>query len=209
MGFIEYPGPDLALGERTAQRPVAQLFRRDQHDGRIAQANAVQSIGAFRHRQHAIDRDAGTDAPRLEPRHLVGHQRHQGRDHHGKRAGLVVARKGGHLIAERFTGARGQETQHMAARHGRLHDRLLHGPAVVGRRFRAKAIEAEPAFEFPGRVVSPAAPGTARIRARRIAKAADQATRFGKLMADPGRHHRVAARDGQPGQRISQWPATL
>ena len=80
--LVEHPAADLPLIQGFSQGAVAQLLGRDKHDAGVAQAYLVESIPAFRHGQQAVDGDAGCDAARLQPGHLVRHQRHQGRDDH-------------------------------------------------------------------------------------------------------------------------------
>ena len=94
----------------------------------------------------------------LEPHHLVGHERHQRRDHHGQGARLVVAGQRWNLVAQRLAGARRQDPQQVAALHRRLNDDLLQGAAVLVGGFGPEAVEAEEALEFPGGVVALLAP---------------------------------------------------
>ena len=75
--FVQHPRPDLALREGAAHRPVAQLLRRGQQDGRIAEPDPVQGLAALGHGEHAVDGDARPDAARLHAGDLVGHQRHE------------------------------------------------------------------------------------------------------------------------------------
>ena len=53
------------------------------------------------------------------------------------------------------------------------------------------------------------APAAGRIGARGVPEAAHQSPRLRKLVADPGRHHRVAASHGKPCQGIGQRPAEV
>ena len=98
--LVQHPAADLALVEHPAQGTGAKLLRRDDQNARISQPDPVQRVGAFGHRQQPVNRHAGADPVRLQPRHLIRHQRDQGRDHHRQRASLVVARQGRDLIAE-------------------------------------------------------------------------------------------------------------
>ena len=45
--------------------------------------------------------------------HLIGHQRHQRRDHHGEGAGGLVAHQCGKLVAERLAGPGGKDAEHV------------------------------------------------------------------------------------------------
>ena len=145
----------------------------------------------------------------LQPRHLIRHQRDQGRDHHRQRTRLVVARQGRDLIAERFTRARGQNTEHVLSRHRRLDDGLLHGAPVSSWRFRPEISEAEPAGELLAGIVVVPAPAAGGIGAGGIPEPANQPPRLGELIAHPGRHDRVAAGHRQPSQRVGQRPAGI
>ena len=86
MGFVQHPGADLALLERSAHGPTAKLLRRNNEDSRSAQAHFVQRRSPLGQGQQAIDRHAGIDVVPLQSRHLVRHERHQGRDHDGQGA---------------------------------------------------------------------------------------------------------------------------
>ena len=129
--LVEHPAADLALVEGLPQGAVAQLLGGDEHDAGVAHAHLVEGVFAFRHGQQAADGDAGGDAPRLQPGHLIGHQRHQGGDDHGEGAGLVVAGQGRDLVAQGLAGAGGQDAEDVPAGHGGFDDGLLHGTAVV------------------------------------------------------------------------------
>ena len=113
VGFVQYPGADLALAQGAAQRGRPELLGRYEQDPCIPQPHPVQRVGALGHGQQPVDRDATTDAVRLQPRHLIRHQRHQRRDHHCQRAGLVVARQRRNLVAERLARTRGQDPEHV------------------------------------------------------------------------------------------------
>ena len=73
--------------------------------------------------------------------------------------------------------------------------------------FRAETIETEPAFQFLFRIMMFAAPPASRIGTGGIAQSSHDFTRQRKLVAHPGRHDRIAARYGKPGQGIGQRPA--
>ena len=73
----------------------------------------------------------------------------------------------------------------------------------------AKTLISEPAFQLPARVMALPAPAAGRIGARGVPEAAHQSPRVRKLVAHPGRHHRVAAGHGKPCQGIGQRPAEL
>ena len=208
VGLVQHPGPDLALGECAAEGPVAQLLRRDEHHPRVAEPDPIQRVGPLGHRQEPVDGDARSDSVRLETRDLVRHERDEGRDHHREGARLVVAGEGRDLVAERLAGAGGEDPEDVLAGHRRLDDRLLHRATVVARRLGTETLEAEPAGQLPPGVVPFPAPCAAGIVAGGVPQPANQAPRLGKLVADPGRHDRVAAGHREPRQRVGERPAT-
>ena len=207
MRLVQHPGADLALLQGPAHGPAPKLLRRDDEDARVAQAHPVQRLLALGHGQQSVDGHAGADALAFEARHLIRHERHQGRDHHGQGAGLVIAGQGRDLVAQRLAGTRGQDAEHALPGHRRLDDGALHGPAVAVLRLRAEVGEAEPARELLARVVPFPAPGARGIVAGGIPQPAHQHARFRKLVPHPGRHHRVAPGHRQPGQGVGQRPA--
>ena len=95
----------------------------------------------------------------------------------------------------------------MPAGHGRLHHRLLHRPAILVRRLRPEVVEAEPTGQLFPDVVPFPAPITVGIAAGGVPQSPDQPARPGKLVAHPGRHHRIAPGHRQPRQRVGQFPA--
>ena len=75
VGFVQHPGGDLALLERPAQARIAELLRRDDKYARVSESDSIQGVRPFGQRQQSVDGDAGHDAARLQPRHLVCHER--------------------------------------------------------------------------------------------------------------------------------------
>ena len=193
VGLVQHPGTDLPLIEDAAHRAVAKLLGRDDEDTGVPHPHPIQGIGSLRHGQKPVDRDAGIDAPRLESRHLVGHEGDQRRDHHRQGAGLVVAGQGGDLIAKRFACTGWQDCQHVLSRHRRLDDGLLHGSPGLVRRLRAEAVKAEPTSKLLAGIVPFPAPLTGGIDAGDVAQPTHQPSRLRELMPHPGRHDRVAA----------------
>ena len=94
----------------------------------------------------------------------------------------------------------------MLPRHRGLDDGLLHRVPVRVRRFRPETVEAEPALQLLAGVVPLSAPAAGRVVTGRVPEPAYQFARPRELVAHPGRHHRVAAGDRQPRQRIGQRP---
>ena len=84
MGFVEDPVADFSLFQDRPDGRASQLLRRNQQHRRISEAHLVERFMTLGQRQQAVDRDAGRDALALEPGDLVGHERHEGRDDHGK-----------------------------------------------------------------------------------------------------------------------------
>ena len=193
VGLVQHPGADLALFQRPAQGTAPQLFGRDDQDAGVPHPDAFQGVGPLRHGEKAVDGDARTDAPGLEARHLVGHQGHEGGDHHGEDAGLVVPGEGGYLVTEGLAGAGGQDGQRMFSRQGRLDHGLLHRPPRFVGGLRPELVKAEPALEFLRRAVAFLAPGAPRVGARRVPQLTEQESRTGELVPDPGGQHGIAA----------------
>ena len=207
VGFVQHPAADLALVQHTAEGPAAELLRRDQHHPRVAEPDPVQRLGPLGHREEPVDGDARADAAGLEARHLVRHECDERRDHHGESSGLVVARQGRDLVAERLAGAGGQNSENMLSRHRRLDDGPLHRAPVLVRRLWTEVPEAEPAEKLLAGVIPLPAPLAGRVAAGGVSQPADQPDRVRELVADPGRHDRVAASYPKPGQGVGQGPA--
>ena len=207
MGLVQHPGSDLALVQHPPERAVAELLGRDDENGGVAEPDPVERVGTFREGQQPVDRDAGADAARLEPRHLIRHERDQGRDHHREGARLVVAGERRNLVAEGLSGARGQNPQYVLPGHRRLDDGLLHGAPVITRRLRTEAGIPEPAGELLAGIVPLAAPSAGGVPAAGIPQAPNQPARLRKLVAHPGRHDRVTTGDREPGKGVGQRPA--
>ena len=155
----------------------------------------------------AVDRDAGVDAACLESCDLVGHERHQRRDDHGHRPGLVVSGQSRYLVAQRLPRARRQDSQNVPARHSCLDDGLLQRASVLIRGFRPEAVKVEESLQLFACVVALTAPRATLVFARAVAQAPNQMSCLGKLVSHPGRHDRVVPRYPQPRQGVGQRPA--
>ena len=140
---------------------------------------------------------------------LVGHQRDERRDDHRERAGLLELGQRRDLVADRLARAGRQDAEDGLTAHGRGDDLLLKRQAVLALRLGAEAGKAEPAAEVLARVVLRSAPSTGWIIAGGIAEPPHERARLGERVAYPGRHHRVTARDGDPGKRVGQRPAVV
>ena len=81
------------------------------------------------------------------------------------------------------------------------------GRHILSLRVGSEVIKAEPPGQlFPDIVPFPA-PIAVRIAAGGVPQSTDQPSRSGKLVAHPGRHHRIAPGHRQPRQRVGQFPA--
>lgn len=56
MRFVEHPGADLALLEHPPQRTTAQLLRRNDQHGNIAEPDAVEHIRTLGNRKKTVQR---------------------------------------------------------------------------------------------------------------------------------------------------------
>ena len=193
--------------ERAAEGSVAQLLRRDEHHPRVSEPDPIQRFGPLGHRQQTVDGDAGADVVRVKARNLVRHEGDEGGDHDREGARLVVAGESRDLVAERLSGAGGEDPEDMPAGHRRLDDRLLHRAPVRARRLGAETLEAEPAGELPPGVVPFPAPRTVRVAAGSVPQPANKPSCLRELVADPGRHDRVAARYREPRESVGEGPA--
>ena len=104
VGLVEDPGADLPLADGGEKRGVAQLFRGDQENADIAEPDAFQDLGAFRHGQHAGE--GGGDLGAGQPGEIVNlilHQRLQWRDDDGQQVAAVVTHQRREEIAERLS----------------------------------------------------------------------------------------------------------
>ena len=89
--LVEHPSADLPLIERAAQGLGTELLGGDDEDARISKPNPIQRVLPLGQGEEAVYRNASADPACLQSRHLVRHQRNQGRDHDGQRSGLVKA----------------------------------------------------------------------------------------------------------------------
>ena len=207
--LVEHPSADLPLIERAAQGPGTELLGGNEENARISEPHPIQSVLTLRKGEEAVYRDAAADPARFQSRHLVRHQRDQGRDHDGQRSGLVITRQGRNLVAERLSGTGRQNREDMLSRHGSLDDGLLQGPSVLARGFRAETVEAEPALQFLAWIMVFPAPTAFRVRAGEVPERPDKSPRLRKLVAHPRRHHRIAAGHGDPRQGVRHLPAPV
>ena len=168
-----------------------------------------QRFGPFRHGQQAVHCHAGADAPLFKIGHLVGHQGDQGRYDHCDGAGLVVPGEGRHLVADRLAGASGQNGQQVLSGHGPLDDGLLQGNAILIGGFGPEVGKSKPAGQFLLRIVALPAPLAVPVLTGRVPQQFQYSAGLGEFVQHPGRHGRVAAGHGEPGQGIGQGPALL
>ena len=203
--LVEHPGADLAAFEEAAEARVAKLLGRDVQHGDVAELHALDQRTALGWRQVAVQRAAEleADAP-VQAIDLILHQRAQRRDHHRQRAAVAVTRERRHLIAQRLAAAGRQDAEQRAVPEPGSDDRALQAAALGRGRLGAEVRKTEPAFELPARVVRVATPGAGRIAAGLVAQAAHGLRQRRKPVPQPGRQHRIAAGDHQPGDEITE-----
>ena len=201
--LVDHPGADVAARDRLPERPVAELLGRDQHDPRVAEPDRVERLAAFRHRDEAVDGGGAGDALPAHHRHLVGHQRHQGRDHHGEGAGGLVAHQRRKLVAQRLAGPGGQDAEHVGAGQVALGDGPLQAPAVPALRLLPEVRKPEPALQCLRRIQAIGAPGTASVAAVRVPEPRGEPAGL-EAFLHVGRDDGLAPRRRQPRQQVGQ-----
>ena len=209
MRLVQHPGPDFTLVENSVQGTGAQLLRRDEEDVRVPQPDPVQRVGSLGYRKKPVDSHAGTNPVRFQTCHLIRHEHDQGRDDHRQRTGLVVTRECRDLVTERLARAREKNPKYVPPSHSIFDNGLLHGPAIIVRRFRTKVVEAEPALQLLASIVSFQAPIASGVGTGGIPQPPHKLPGFGELVAYPRWHDRVAAGHRKPCQRIGKRPTLL
>ena len=111
--------------------------------------------------------------------------------------------------ADRLAGPGGQNGQQVLSRHGPLDDGPLQGNAILTGGFGPEAGKSKPAGQFPLRIVALRAPLAVCVLTGRVAQQFQDFAGLGEFVQHPGRHGRVAAGHGEPGQGIGQGPALL
>ena len=97
----------------------------------------------------------------------------------------------------------------MLSRHGPLDDGLLQGNAILIGGFGPKVGKSKPAGQFLLRIVALPAPLAVPVLTGRVPQQLQYFAGPGEFVQHPGRHGRVAAGHGEPGQGIGQGPALL
>ena len=203
--LVEHPGADLPLADGLPEGGVAQLFRGDEQDADIAQADAFEHLAAFRQGEHAVQR--GRDPGAGEPGKIVDLVLHQGlqrRDDHGQQVAPLVAHQRRQQVAERFAAAGRQGGEQGAAAGGGMDDRLLQAVPVRRGRFGPEGREAVVVLEEFLRVVVGPAEGAVFPAAVVFPQLVEEDGHLRKLVAHPRGQHRVAAGHRQPGGDIGQ-----
>ena len=175
--LVHDPRADPAPRDRLPERTIAKLLRSDQNDTGVAEPNVGKRFGAFRHGYEAVDRGGADDALAAHRRNLVGHQRHQRRNHHGERPGCFVAHQRRELIAERLSGSGGEDPEHVRAGEVFLRYGTLKALAVSTLRPISECLETEPSLQRCFRVEMLRAPGAVSVSATRVAEPGCQGAR--------------------------------
>ena len=201
--LVHDPRADAAPRDRLPERTIAKLLRSDQDDSGVAETDVGKRLGAFRHGNEAVDRGGAGDALAPHRRDLVGHQRHQWRNHHGERPGCCVAHQRRELITERFSGSGGKDPEHLRAGEVFLGNGALQALAVATLRPISEGWEPEPSLQRLFRVEMLRAPGAVSVSAARIAELRCQGARC-KPLFDVGRNDGVPSCHRQPCQQIRE-----
>ena len=188
--LVHDPRADAAPRDRLPERTVAKLLRSDQNDTGVAETDVGKRFGAFRHGNETVDRGGAGDALAPHRRDLIGHQRHQRRNHHGERPGCFVAHQRRELIAERLSGSGGKDPEYLRAGEVFLGNGALQALAVSTLRPVSEGLETEPSLQRLFRVEMLRAPGAVSVSAARIAELRCQGARS-KPLFDVGRNDGV------------------
>ena len=207
--LVEHPGGDFAMPQRVGKRRAAELFGGDEDDAEVAQAQAVEHLLAFERCQESVEEAGAVHAALQQIVDLVLHQRLQGRDDDGERAGAVEARQRRQLVAQGLAAAGRQDRQRRPARVAVAHDRLLQGTPVAGRRLLPEVVDSRKVQrQLPAELVVLPAPGAIGVGAGRVAQLLQQLGGRREMDAHPGRQHRVAAGDAQPDEDVGERPGS-
>ena len=197
MRFVENPVAHLPLVEDRSYGGVPQLLGRDEQHRRIAEPDLAEGIVALGERQQAVDGDARRDALALEPRNLIGHQRHERRDDDGQSTDSVKQGKGRQLVAQRLARTGRKDPQDRRFGQRRREDGFLEGTPVRAGGPGPEPLEAEPPVQKRGRVAPGAAPGRNR-GPRRTCRAACERSRRPR---ETGGGPKAASRSFRPRPR--------
>ena len=193
VGLVQHPSSNLTLAQDAPKGRVAELLGGDEHHARVPESDPLQSIRPLGNRKQTVDGHTRPDAVCFKSCYLVRHERDERGDHHREGTGLVVAGQGGDLVAERLSGACGEDPQDVFSRHRCFDDGLLHGATVRARRLGTEAVETEPAAKFLAGIVPLPAPLAGGVSAGGVSQLSNQPCRLGELVAYPRRHDGVAA----------------
>ena len=113
--LVNDPRPDSASRDRRSEGTVAKLFGGHEHDAGVAKTDLGERLRPLRHGDEAVDGSGAGYSLAPHRGDLIGHQRHQGRDHHGERRSRLVPHQRRELVAKRFAGPGGKDAEHMVA----------------------------------------------------------------------------------------------
>ena len=201
--LVHDPRADAAPRDRLPERTIAKLLRSDQNDTGVAETDVGKRFGTFRHGNEAVDGGGAGDALATHSRDLIGHQRHQRRNHHGERPGCFVAHQRRELIAERLSGSGGKDPEYMRAGEVFLRNGTLKALAVSTLRPISEGRETEPSLQRLVGVEMLRAPGAVSVCAARVAELRCQGARC-KSFFDVGRNDGVPSCGRQPCQQIRE-----
>ena len=201
--LVDYPRGDSASRDRCPERRVAKLLGGDQNDAGIAEADLSERVGAFRHRDEAVDGGGASDSLAPHRGDLIGHQCHERRDYHGKGAGRFVAHQSRELVAKGLAGPGRENPEDMSLGEVLLCNRPLQALAVMALRLVSEVREAEPAFQRFCGVKMFRTPGATLVTAVRFTEFLSEFARFEPFL-DVGRNDGIASRCRQPRQQIGE-----
>ena len=111
--LVNDPCPDSASRDRRSEGTVAELLGGDEHDAGVAKTDLGERLRSLRHGDETIDGGGACYSLASHGGDLIGHQRHQGRDHHGESRSRLVAHQRRELVAKRLAGPGGKDAEHM------------------------------------------------------------------------------------------------
>ena len=208
VGFVEDPGPDLALLDGVADRAVTELLGGDVQQAAGTVRHLLQHPAALGRGHHPVQSRGvrGVRGP-LHSVDLVLHQRLQGRDHHRQQPQTLVPSQGRELEADGLSAASGQHGVDGPATQARRGDGPLQAAARPRiRRLSAKAVEllAKEARQQGLGVVFSLAPGAVRAGAGLLPQGREHGRHRRVLPPYPARQNRPSIGLQQPGGRVGE-----
>ncbi len=123
MRLIDREHRHFGALEKVERLGLQQALRRDIDEPQIPAREIVQHGAIFRRIIGRIER-RGRNAVAAQLRHLIAHQRDQGRDHDGQ----AIPNQSWKLVAQRLAAAGRHHGEHVAAGENRFDDFGLTGP---------------------------------------------------------------------------------